>query len=271
MVGPFIFFDHMGPAVFAPGQGLDVRPHPHINLATVTYLFSGSIFHRDHLGSAQLIEPGAINWMTAGSGIVHSERSAPEVRKSGGPLHGIQLWVALPKEHEEIAPSFTHHPAASIPDFEENGSRVRLLVGEAFGRLSPERGHSDLIYLEARIPGGRTLKIPSGKRDLAAYIVGGAALVNGAHIQATSMAIGHPGGDLEITAAEDSHIMVFGGSPFPEQRLIWWNFVARTRERIEEAQTQWREGRFPKIPGDEAEFIPLPDDPLPANPKGTIL
>jgi redox-sensitive bicupin YhaK (pirin superfamily) len=271
MVGPFIFFDHMGPADFPPGRGIDVRPHPHINLATVTYLFRGGILHRDSLGSEQLIEPGAINWMTAGRGIVHSERAPAEARAKGSHLHGIQLWVALPKEHEEAEPAFTHHPANTLPSFREQDADLRLLVGTAFGRASPELGHSDLLYVEAKIGRGGKLRVPAGKRDLAAYVVSGEALVNGEKIVATSMAIGTSGGDLEIEAAADAHLMLFGGEPFPEERLIWWNFVARTRERIEKAQADWREGRFPKIPGDDQEFIPLPDDPLPRNPKGTIM
>jgi redox-sensitive bicupin YhaK (pirin superfamily) len=271
MVGPFIFFDHMGPADFAPGQGLDVRPHPHINLATVTYLFEGAIFHRDSLGSEQLIEPGAINWMTAGKGIVHSERSPPKARAKQSHLHGIQLWVALPKEHEETAPAFTHHPADTLPEFKEGGATVRLLVGEAFGRSSPERGHSDLFYAEVKLAAGGKLKVPAGRRELGAYVVAGAAQINGQAIEATSMAIGIRGGDLEIEATQAAHVMLFGGEAFPEERIIWWNFVARSRERIEQAQRDWRDGKFPLIPGDDQEFIPLPNDPLPQNPKGTIL
>lgn len=272
MVGPFIFFDHMGPAEFAPGQGLDVRPHPHINLATVTYLFQGSILHRDSLGSEQLIEPGAINWMTAGRGIVHSERSHPEVRRQGGPLHGIQCWVALPREKEEVEPDFTHHPAHTIPEFTEQGARLRLLAGSAFGFRSPVELHSDLIYVEARMPAGGRLRFPARARNLAAYPISGHLRVNGAELPATSMAIGHAGQDLEIEATEDAHFMIFGGEPLEGARLIWWNFVSSSRERILSAREEWRDGRFPKIPGDDQEFIPLPDDPLPpANPKGTIL
>ena len=271
MVGPFIFFDHMGPADFEPGHGIDVRPHPHINLATVTYLFRGAIMHRDSLGSEQVIEPGAINWMTAGRGIVHSERSPAKERAAGSHLHGIQLWVALPKEHEETEPSFTHHAADTLPEFNEGRAKVRLLLGSAFGRASPVQGHSDLFYAEARLPAGETLRLSAGQRDLAAYVVDGETKVNGESVGATSMAIGARAGDLEITAAKDSHLMLFGGEPFPEERLIWWNFVARSRERLERAQNDWREGRFPKVPGDEKEFIPLPDDPLPHNPKGSIM
>jgi len=272
MVGPFIFFDHMGPADFSAGHGLDVRPHPHINLATVTYLFEGAIFHRDSLGSAQLIEPGAINWMTAGRGIVHSERSSPGDRAAGSHLHGIQLWVALPKEHEETAPAFTHHPAATLPEFKVGEVSVKLLVGSAFGRQSPELGHSDLLYAEVKLEAGQKLTLAGeGRRDLGAYVVAGEATVNGTKIAATSMAIGAHGDDLELEAKEACHVMLFGGEPLPEPRLIWWNFVARTRERLEQAQSDWREGRFPRIPGDDQEFIPLPDDPLPHNPKGTIL
>ena len=272
MVGPFIFFDHMGPAEFPPGEGLTVRPHPHINLATVTYLFAGSILHRDSLGSEQLIEPGAINWMTAGRGIVHSERSHPEVRRRGGPLHGIQCWVALPEEKEEVEPDFTHHPATSIPEFTVGRARLRLLAGSAFERASPVKLHSDLIYVEARLPAGETLRFPAGHRDLAAYPISGRLRVNGEDLPATSMAIGHGGQDLLIEATEEAHLMIFGGEPLAGGRFIWWNFVSSSRDRIVSAREDWREGRFPKIPGDDEEFIPLPDDPLPAeNPKGTIL
>lgn len=270
MVGPFIFFDHMGPAEFPPGEGLDVRPHPHINLATVTYLFDGAILHRDSLGSEQLIEPGAINWMTAGRGIVHSERSPQGLRKTGHRLHGIQCWVALPQAYEEIEPSFKHHPAASLPAWSENGVQLKLLLGSAFGKQSPVRTHSDIVYMEAIFPAGSELMLSSeGRRDLAAYVVEGAIHANGEKLEDTSMAVGHAKSDLHLRAVRDSRVMLLGGEALHGNRYIYWNFVSSSQERIEKAKADWSAGRFGKIPGDDREFIPLPDEP--GVPKGTIL
>lgn len=273
MVGPFIFFDHMGPAEFAPGEGMTVRPHPHIHLATVTYLFEGKIHHRDSLGSDQLIEPGAINWMTAGHGIVHSERSPDEQRKSGGRLNGIQLWVALPTHEENTAPSFVHHPAATLPEFELDGARLKLLLGSAFGRESPVKVHSDLFYLEVHLPQGRTLTVPGDGRASAAYLVSGQLNAGDANLEPHSMAVGAAGEALCLTATESSHFMLLGGSPVGE-RFIYWNFVSSSKESMEQAKKEWAGGpgkagtRFPKIPGDDQEFIPLPDDSL---TPGTVL
>lgn len=272
MVGPFIFFDHMGPAHFPPGSGMTVRPHPHIHLATVTYLFEGKIHHRDSLGSDQFIEPGAINWMTAGRGIVHSERSPRELVESGSRLNGIQLWVALPREHEDVEPSFTHHPASTLPEFELEGVRLKLLLGSFFGQTSPVKTHSDLFYLDAGIPKGRNLSIPCDGREGAIYVVTGKIRANDVPLEPCSMAVGKRGEPMKLEAEEDSRVMLLGGSPVGE-RFIYWNFVSSRKEEIEKAKAEWAKGpggsRFPKVPGDEIDFIPLPEEP--GNPPGTML
>ena len=273
MVGPFIFFDHMGPAIFAPNQGMDVRPHPHINLATVTYLFAGKILHRDSLGSVQLIEPGAVNWMTAGHGIVHSERSPDDFRKTGGPINGIQLWVALPKEHEETAPAFTHHPSSTLPEFEVNGVKLKLLLGSAFDHKSPVPVHSDMFYVDAQMKAGDRLTLPSSKREVAIYNVEGTITVDGHEIEKHAMAVVKTHCEVEISGVEDSRVMLLGGEPLEGSRFIFWNFVSSSKERLEAAKSEWRLGpgapgsRFKTIPGDDNEHIPLPDEPK----KGTIL
>lgn len=272
MVGPFIFFDHMGPAEFPPGQGIDVRPHPHINLATVTYLFRGRIQHRDSLGSDRVIEPGAINWMTAGRGIVHSERTPADTRKFGGPLDGIQCWVAVPEEAEETEPSFDHHPADSLPDFEQDGARVRLLLGTLFNQKSPVKVHSDIFYAETFLKPGASLRVPGGEREAAAYVVEGKVEIAGQEIEHCHMAIAKAGAYLEIRAKEEARVMLLGGKPLG-RRYIFWNFVSSSKERLEQAKHEWRPGprtesaRFLPIPGDDQEFIPLPEEPK----KGTIM
>lgn len=276
MVGPFIFFDHMGPAEFKVGHGIDVRPHPHINLATVTYLFEGKIRHRDSLGSDQLIEPGAINWMTAGHGIVHSERTPDDLRKTGSRLSGIQCWVALPDDKEEMAPSFIHYPADTMPEFEKDNVKLKLLVGTAFDHQSPVKVQSDLFYLHAKCPKGSTLTLPLHGKEGAAYLVEGHVHINNQEMEQHTMAVGKKCGSLVIEAIEDSELMLLGGSPLG-QRFIYWNFVASSEEKIEKAKSEWSKGpgqpgsRFPKIPGDDQEFIPLPDEPKEINPKGTIM
>jgi hypothetical protein len=264
MVGPFIFFDHMGPADFPPGEGINVRPHPHINLATVTFLFEGKIRHRDSLGSDREIEPGAINWMTAGRGIVHSERTPDEVRTRGGRMNGIQLWVALPDGKEEIEPTFHHHPKEDFPEFVEQGARLKVLLGTAFGRVSPVVVHSKMFYVEARIPAGARFTLPAGGQECAAYVAAGFARVEDEDIPQFSMAIGGRGEDLFVEAVEDCHVMFLGGDPVG-QRLIYWNFVSSRADRLERAKADWRLGpgataAFPKVPGDDREFIPLPND-----------
>ncbi|MEK7357987.1 MAG: pirin family protein [Bdellovibrionota bacterium] len=258
-VGPFIFLDHAGPVVVSATSGIDVRPHPHIGLSTVTYLFEGSAFHRDSLGSAQSSEPGAINWMTAGSGIVHSERTPSEVRKRGGMIHGLQSWVALPKSHEETAPEFFHYTAKSVPEFSELGAPVRLLVGTAFGHTSPVKAYSDMFYFELKWKKGQRLTIPGRDRETAVYPISGDAKVAGQHVSAGTMAVARVGHDVEVEALTDLHAVCLGGEPLDGPREIWWNFVSSSKERIERAKTEWRERLFPLVPGDEQDFIPLPD------------
>src|SRR5262249_35626292 len=258
LVGPFIFFDHIGPAELAPGQGMDVRPHPHINLATVTYVFAGEITHRDSLGSRQIISPGAINWMTAGRGIVHSERTPPELRKAGSRLHAIQLWVALPKEHEETEPEFHHHPAQSLPQLQKAGVQLRVLAGSAYGATSPVRTFSPLFYVEASMPAGSVLAIPSEHRERAAYLIEGSVACGAERVEARRMVVFAPGARPVLRAQVPSRLVLLGGAPMDGPRHIWWNFVSSSKERIELAKREWKEGRFPKVPGDEREFIPLP-------------
>lgn len=274
MVGPFIFFDHMGPADFPAHQGVNVRPHPHIGLATVTYLFEGKIHHRDSLGSDQMIEPGAINWMVAGKGIVHSER-APEGSKQGpSRLNGIQCWVALPEEFEDIEPSFFHYPAHSIPEFTIDGVKLRLLLGSAFSYVSPAKVHSDLFYLELTMSAGSSLHFPTDGRELAVYVVDGAAKVDNTEISHCKMAVLSSGEDLVLHALQNSKVMLLGGKPVGT-RHIYWNFVSSSKEKIEIAKQDWRQGPrsssklFHQIPGDDQEFIPLPTEV--GNPKGTIM
>jgi len=258
MVGPFIFFDHMGPAEFAPGGGIDVRPHPHINLATVTYLFEGEIFHRDSLGSAQAIRPGAINWMTAGQGIVHSERTAPEVRAAGHRLHGLQIWVALPGAVEEMAPSFHHHAAETLPVVQEAGLRARVLVGSAYGATSPVPAASPLCYADLELAAGAVLPLPADLSERAVYLVEGEVSLHGARIEAGRMVL-LAAEDLELHADSAARLVFIAGEPLDGPRFIEWNFVSSSRERIEEAKRAWREREFPLVPGDEEEFIPLPE------------
>ncbi len=275
MVGPFIFFDHMGPAVLKPHEGMSVRPHPHINLATVTYLFEGTIRHQDSLGSDQLIEPGAINWMTAGRGIVHSERTPDHLADQSLRMNGIQLWVALPEEFEEIAPSFSHHPKASLPLFKHNGIEMKLLLGKAFGHKSPVPVHSEMFYIEVKMKKGESFELPAEYEESAVYAVDGKVRVEEEILEPYSMAIAKKNAGLSIHALDDSRIMLLGGKPLGK-RFIFWNFVSSSEARIEEAKEEWRKGpqaehrRFQLIPGDNKEFIPLPEEPA-RNPKGTIM
>jgi redox-sensitive bicupin YhaK (pirin superfamily) len=262
MVGPFIFFDHMGPAQFQPGHGLDVRPHPHIHLATVTYLFEGAIRHRDSLGSDQLIEPGAINWMVAGRGIVHSERSPDPVRKLGGPLHGIQIWVALPRETENCTPHFEHVSADKLPLFSVESAHIRLLLGSAFGHVSPVTIQSDLFYMDVRLPKGTRLTLPAEGRDGGVYVVEGQLKVNNQTVEKGQMGVGHRADDLFIESLSESRAMLLGGTSLGP-RFIDWNFISSRKENIDQARADWSMGpgseRFPQVPGDETEFIPLPE------------
>ena len=256
MVGPFIFFDHMGPAEFPPGEGIQVRPHPHIGLATLTFLFEGEILHRDSLGFVQPIRAGAVNLMTAGRGIVHSERAGDDLHTTSR-LHGIQSWMALPKDQETREPAFLHVPASDLPEFRQGGARVRVIVGEAFGHQSPVPAYSPMLYLECRLSAGATLDLPESIGDQAAYLVSGQVRIDQRHLDGNAMAVAADGHALRLEAVTDAHLMVIGGAPLGH-RHIWWNFVSSSQEAIERAKRDWREGRFEPVPG-ETEFIPLPD------------
>jgi redox-sensitive bicupin YhaK (pirin superfamily) len=258
MVGPFTFFDEMGAVTFAAGQGMDVRPHPHIGLATVTYLFEGEILHRDSLGSEQPIRPGDINWMIAGRGIVHSERTMPEHRRSGSRLHGLQLWVALPRAHEEAAPSFHHHPKATLPEREDGGVRLRVLAGTAYGMTSPVAILSPLFYVDAAMAAGSELALPVGHEERAVYVVDGALTCGTEQAEAGRMLVFEKEARLVLRAERAARIALLGGAPLDGERFIDWNFVSSSKERIAAARRDWQEGRFPTVPGDEVEFIPLP-------------
>ena len=259
-VGPIVFFDHMGPAEIAPGHALDVPPHPHIGLSTVTYLFEGEIEHRDSLGMLQTIRPGDINWMTAGRGIAHSERTPEHVKKAGGRLHGIQLWVALPKEHEETEPSFHHHKASSLPTLELNGVILRVLIGTAYGRTSPVATHSSMFYCEAAAVAGADLELPEGYPERAVYVVEGQASSGGETIAKGTLAVFAEGSKAVVHAETACHLMLVGGAPLAEPRYMWWNFVSSSKERLEQAANDWREGRFTRVVGDEIELVPAPED-----------
>ncbi|WP_298332547.1 pirin family protein [Asticcacaulis sp.] len=257
MVGPWIFFDHMGPAVFEPGKGTNVRPHPHINLATVTYLFEGHIHHRDSLGSDQVITPGAINLMVAGRGIVHSEREPLEGIDTTRQLHGLQLWHALPEADEEIEAAFFHYDAEEIPALTVEDVPVRVMMGTAYGVTSPVKTYAETLYLEARLSAGQTLVLPDHVAERGLYVVSGRATVNGTPVEASHMVILNSGVTVSVTTDTEAQLALIGGESFTE-RHIYWNFVSSRKERIEQAKADWREGRFPKVPGDEIEFIPLP-------------
>jgi redox-sensitive bicupin YhaK (pirin superfamily) len=268
MVGPFVFFDHMGPATLAPGRGLDVRPHPHIHLATVTYLFEGEMLHRDSLGSEQIIRPGAINWMTAGRGIVHSERTPPEARESGPHLHGLQLWVALPSAHEDAEPSFSHHPSASLPQLDDGGVHLRVLAGSAYGAASPVPTFSPLFYVEATLEAGARLEVPAEHEERAVYVIAGEVTCGAMRLAPRTMSNLRPDVAPVLEAATPARLVMIGGAPLDGPRYIWWNFVSSSQQRIEQAARDWREGRFPTVPGDETERIPLDEEPH-FSPRGT--
>jgi len=253
-VGPFVFFDEMGPTRFASGAGIDVRPHPHIGLSTVTFLFEGEIVHRDSLGVVQAIRPGEVNLMTAGRGVVHSERTDAALRASGPRLHGIQSWMALPDGREEIEAAFEHYPAASLPAVEFVDAQVRMILGDAFGIRSPVATHTRTLYAELRLPAGGELELPE-EAELAAYLVEGAAAIGDCALAAHTLAV--VSGPARLCASSASHVMLIGGDPVGP-RHIWWNFVSSSRERIERAKRDWADGAFASVPG-ESEFIPLPD------------
>ena len=261
MVGPFIFFDQMGPAEFLTDGGIDVRPHPHINLATVTYLFQGRIRHRDSLGTDLAIEPGAVNWMRAGRGIVHSERTAPAERRTGQRLFGLQTWVALPEHMEESQPEFVHHGAETLPVVEDRGVTARLIAGEAFGAASPLKPASATLYAELKLRAGASVPIDPAYTERALYTISGEVEVAGDPFGPGQLLVLRPGDPITVAARSDATFMLFGGEPMGGPRYIWWNFVSSRRERIEQAKEEWARGRFDTVPGDEADFIPLPDTP----------
>jgi redox-sensitive bicupin YhaK (pirin superfamily) len=266
MVGPFIFFDQMGPAEFLTDQGIDVRPHPHINLATLTYLFEGQIQHRDSLGTDQAIEPGAVNWMKAGRGIVHSERTTPARRATGQRLFGIQTWMALPEDQEESDPGFMHHGAGELPVVEAEGLGARLIAGRAFGAASPLKTASDTLYADVTLAPGARAPIAAEADERALYTIRGAIEIAGDRFEPGQLLVLRPGDEIVVRGAEDgtgdhARFMLFGGAPMGGPRYIWWNFVSSRPERIEQAKEEWRRGRFETVPGDEEEFIPLPDGP----------
>jgi redox-sensitive bicupin YhaK (pirin superfamily) len=260
-IGPFVFFDYFGPADFAPGKGVDVRPHPHIGLATVTYLFNGAQMHRDTLGSVQEIAPGDVNWMTAGRGIAHSERTGDDMRAKGHRLHGIQSWIGLPQADEEAPPAFQHFSRAQLPEREDKDVTLRLIAGEAFGQKSPVKVFSPIFYADARFAAGGALHYANEHEERAFFVVDG-------EVQTGASEVHGPGAmlmldkDEEVTLYADApaRVMLLGGAPLDGQRHIWWNFVSSSKDRIERAKQEWKDGKFGLIPGDDKEFIPLPED-----------
>ncbi|MGP1665839.1 MAG: pirin family protein [Rhodanobacter sp.] len=257
-VGPFVFFDHIGPATFAAGKGIDVRPHPHIGLATVTWLFDGVIRHRDSLGSLADIRPGEVNWMTSGCGITHSERTPPQARQDGQLLHGIQVWVALPQADAEVAPAFRHHDREALPRISQPGIEVVLMAGHAYGMRSPVKVFAPMFLLEVTLHAGAEWALPAEHAERGVHVVEGAVSWGKLNIGAQQMAVQAGAEPPILRAHEACRLIVFGGAPLDGERHLWWNFVASSRERIEQAKADWREGRFPSVPGDDEEFIPLP-------------
>jgi redox-sensitive bicupin YhaK (pirin superfamily) len=262
LVGPFIFFDHMGPASFGPGAGLDVRPHPHIGLATVTYLFEGTILHRDSLGTVQAIHPGDVNWMTAGRGIAHSERTPDDLRRTGSALHGIQTWVALPQSYESTSPAFEHHPAADLPFIAAPGVGMRIIAGSAFGKTAPTTTFSDMFYVAADMEAGSCLTVPAEYLERAIYSVDGDLLIERTPLEPQHMAVLPGAQEITIEAKSKTRVMLLGGKPIDGDRFIWWNFVSSSKDAIQQAKADWRAQRFGTVPG-ETELIPLPEEPKP--------
>jgi redox-sensitive bicupin YhaK (pirin superfamily) len=262
MVGPFIFLDQMGPEVLRAGVGLDVAPHPHIGLATVTYLFEGELLHRDSLGTVQMIRPGEVNWMTSGSGIAHSERTPPELRQTGSKLFGLQSWVALPGRDEESEPTFAHHGAGELPIIEGEGKRLRLIAGSLFGAHSPVSTRSQLFYADATLEAGARLQLPAEHEERAVYVVAGSVELTAEDrsFNAGELLVFKPNEALTLRARSDSpaRLMLLGGARLDGPRHIWWNFVSSSKDRIEQAKEDWQRGRFALVP-DETDFIPLPE------------
>ena len=260
LVGPFIFFDRMGPAILRAGQALDVRPHPHIGLATVTYLFDGRIRHRDSLGTEMVIEPGDVNLMTAGRGIVHSERSPEELRGAPLSISGLQTWLALPEDREEMAPLFENTGRAALPDFGEGGVSGRVVIGDFQGVRSPVRTASDTLYVDIALAPGATVQIPATAEERALYLLEGTVEIAGDRFPSDRLLVLRPGDEIVVGSAGGAHLMLFGGASLGSKRYIWWNFVSSSKERIEQAKEEWRTGRFDIVPGDEEEFVPLPEN-----------
>ncbi len=258
MVGPFIFLDEMGPVEFRSGQGLDVRPHPHIGLATVTYLFTGEILHRDSLGSVAAIRPGEVNWMTAGRGIAHSERTAPERRRAGEPLHGLQCWVAMPAALEESAPAFVHHDAAELPVEAGEGKTVRVIAGSLYGKTSPLATLTHTIFADVTLDAGASLPLDAEAEECAIYVVSGEIDIQGDRFAAGRLLVFRPSDRITVTAVLPARLAILGGAASDGPRYIWWNFVSSRKDRIEAAKADWKSGRFDPVPGD-AEFTPLPE------------
>lgn len=265
MVGPFIFFDQMGPAEFLTGQGIDVRPHPHIGLGTVTYLYRGSFQHRDSTGADQIITPGALNWMIAGRGVTHSERSPEAVRQGPSSLLGIQTWIALPESHEDMAPVFEHHGRDALPVIRDNGIQARLILGRAYGQTAPATLYSDTFYLDVTLDPGARFPLPDDHEDRGLYVTEGSIRIAGQEFTAGQMMVFRPGDAITVQAGDrGARLMALGGETLNGPRHIWWNFVASSRERIDEAKRQWRaerwgQGLFDLPPTDRAEHIPLPE------------
>ncbi len=256
-VGPFVFFDHIGPALLGPEQAMAVRPHPHIGLATVTYLWEGAMMHRDSVGSVQEIQPGDVNWMTAGRGIVHSERTPERLFGKEQAMHGLQTWVALPRAHEEDEPAFAHHPRATLPVIERDGATLTIVAGHAFGERAPVAVVTGTLYVSIDLAAGASLTIPAEHAERALYPVAGELTLEGAALPTNTMAVLDPDTRPVVRAVSDARVMLIGGEPLDGPRFMWWNFVSSSRERIEQAKLDWRDGRFGAVPG-ETEFIPLP-------------
>ena len=260
LVGPFIFFDRMGPAVLRGGQAIDVRPHPHIGLATVTYLFDGRIRHRDSLGTEMVIEPGDVNLMTAGRGIVHSERTPQELRGSPLAMSGLQTWLALPDGREELAPLFEHTLRQALPTVEEPGMEARVVIGRFGGAASPVVTQSETVFVDVTLAAGATLKIPADAEERAVYILDGTIAISGDRFRPDRLLVFRPGDEIVVETENGAHFMLFGGASLGSPRYIWWNFVSSSKERIEQAKEEWKTGRFDIVPGDDKEFIPLPEN-----------
>ena len=262
MVGPFLFFDQMGPARLSVGEGMDVRPHPHINLATVTYLFAGAIDHRDSLGTFATIEPGAVNLMTAGSGIVHSERSPTAEREHGPELSGIQTWIALPDDREEMAPAFEHVAKADLPVVEDTCAKARVVMGSLWGRQAPTTTYAETIYADIALAAGGAIPIDAEADERAIYLAEGEASLDGLTLDPMTLYVLRPGAAATLRSDSGARVMLCGGEAFATPRHVWWNFVSSSRERINEAKRAWKAGEFPKVPGDEKEWIPIPEVPM---------